>query len=254
MPVIRSRASLQRVLPLGEEKHKTRVSMRYVSIDDIRPYPQNPRNNERAIAALVNSIREFGFLVPVLLDDDGELIAGHTRFEAAKILGMDEVPAIDASHLSEEAIKAFRIIDNKTAELSEWNTEMLGAEISLLMGVGIDFTDFGFSQEEVDCLAEAVSDDCLSGEAVQAATDDENQPSMVRGRGPDTVRVVVGEFVFHIARDPYLAWSNALKIEGDYVSETIVRLLKGRLGIVPFEEGAARHGGAVRRRRARRAS
>ena len=100
---------------------------------EIRPYENNPRINDGALAAVTNSLREFGFRVPIIISADNEIVAGHTRYAAAKALNFDTVPCIVAEDLSPDKIRAFRIIDNKTAELSEWDNAALAREIDELL-------------------------------------------------------------------------------------------------------------------------
>lgn len=85
---------------------------------DLIEYENNPRNNDEAVNAVANSIKEFGFKVPIVITSDNTIIAGHTRLKASRLLGLDEVPCIIADDLTEEQIKAFRLADNKTAELA----------------------------------------------------------------------------------------------------------------------------------------
>lgn len=112
----------------------------------LRPYENNPRNNDKAVESVANSIKEFGFKVPIVATKEGEIINGHTRYKAAKSLGLETVPVIIADDLSEEQIKAFRIADNKVGEIAEWDTELLYAELESIEG--LDMTMFGF--ENVD--------------------------------------------------------------------------------------------------------
>lgn len=95
---------------------------------------------------MANSIREFGFKVPIVIDKDGIIVAGHTRFKASKKLGLTEVPCITADDLSEEQIKAFRLADNKTAEKAEWDFDLLDLELENILN--IDMMDFGFDLKE----------------------------------------------------------------------------------------------------------
>jgi ParB/RepB/Spo0J family partition protein len=119
----------------------------YLSIKDIKPYEKNPRQiSQEAIEKVANSIREFGFKVPAIVDKNNVLVCGHTRFLAAKKLGLKEIPCIMADDLTEEQIRAFRIADNKTAELSEWNQELLSEEIANIFD--IDMNDLGFDLKE----------------------------------------------------------------------------------------------------------
>lgn len=92
----------------------------YLKMGDIHPYEKNPRNNAPAVDAVAASIKEFGFKVPIIIDKDNVIVAGHTRYKAATKLGFEEVPCIKADDLPEEQIKAFRLADNKVSELAEW--------------------------------------------------------------------------------------------------------------------------------------
>lgn len=110
-------------------------------INDIYEYENNPRNNDNAVQAVANSIKEFGFKVPIIIDKDGVIVAGHTRKKAAETLGLKKVPCIIADDLTEEQIKAFRLADNKTAELASWDFSQLIDEIG---DISIDMQQFGF--------------------------------------------------------------------------------------------------------------
>ena len=112
-------------------------------IDESHPYEHNPRRNDDAVDAVAASIKEFGFKVPIVIDKDGTVVTGHTRLKAAKKLGFKTVPCILADDLSEEQVKAFRLADNKTAELADWDFEMLDDELAKLGD--IDMTQFGFA-------------------------------------------------------------------------------------------------------------
>lgn len=95
-------------------------------ISDIRPYENNPRKNDEAVKYVAESIKQFGFKVPIVIDKDGIIVAGHTRYKAAKKLNLKEVPCIVADDLTDEQVKAFRLADNKVAEKAEWDFELLG--------------------------------------------------------------------------------------------------------------------------------
>lgn len=116
-------------------------------IADITPYENNPRHNQDAIEPVAASIREFGFKVPIIIDSDGVIVAGHTRLEAAKLLDMEEVPCIVADDLTPDQIKAFRIVDNKVGELASWNYELLELEMA---DIDLDMGEFGFDFTEID--------------------------------------------------------------------------------------------------------
>ena len=100
-----------------------------VDIKSIKPYKNNPRNNDEAVEYVANSIKEFGFKVPIVVDKNNEIVTGHTRYKASQKLGLKEVPIIRADELNEEQIKAFRIADNKVGEFSLWNYESLEEEL-----------------------------------------------------------------------------------------------------------------------------
>lgn len=114
----------------------------YKKTEDLIPYVNNPRNNDNAVDKVASSIKNFGFKVPIVVDADNEIIAGHTRLKAAKKLGMDEVPCIVADDLNDGQIKAFRLADNRVAEFAEWDFNQLGAELAELDDW--DMSDFGF--------------------------------------------------------------------------------------------------------------
>lgn len=98
-------------------------------IDEISPYEGNPRKTDGAVAAVAESIKRFGFKVPIVVDSNMVIIAGHTRLEAAKKIGLEKVPVIVAEDLSEDQAKAFRLADNKTAEIAAWDFEKLEEEL-----------------------------------------------------------------------------------------------------------------------------
>lgn len=108
---------------------------------DIQPYERNPRKNDNAVDAVAASIKEYGFLVPIVISDEREIIAGHTRYKAAERLGLKKVPCVIADELTDEQVKAFRLADNKVGELAEWDMELLALELSDL---SVDMTPFGF--------------------------------------------------------------------------------------------------------------
>lgn len=120
----------------------------YKKLDEIKPYEKNPRNNEGAVQYVANSIREFGFKVPIVIDKYGEIVAGHTRYKAAKVLGIETVPCIIADDLSPERVKAFRLADNKTGELALWDDDLLKLELDGLVD-DFDMADFGFFDGDI---------------------------------------------------------------------------------------------------------
>lgn len=116
------------------------IEMKDISL--LRPYEKNPRRNDEAVKYVMESIKEFGFKVPIVIDKDNVIIAGHTRHKAAKKLKIKEVPCIVADDLTEEQVKAFRLADNKVSEKAEWDFNMLEEELGDI--VDIDMTMFDF--------------------------------------------------------------------------------------------------------------
>lgn len=126
-----------------EEKE---LKIKVVKLDEIKPYEKNPRRNDDAVDAVAESIRQFGFKQPIVVDKNMVIVAGHTRYKAAQKLGLDKVPCIMADDLTEEQIKAYRLADNKTAELAGWDFGLLDEELSEIFD--IDMSVFGFNETE----------------------------------------------------------------------------------------------------------
>ena len=126
-------------------------------VKDLIPYEKNPRFNDEAVKYVANSIKEFGFKVPIIVDKNNVIVAGHTRYKACKELGIKNVPVIIADDLNEEQIKAFRLADNKVSEKAEWNFELLQEELEDL---DIDMSGFGFDIDlDVEEEKEIIEDD-----------------------------------------------------------------------------------------------
>lgn len=119
------------------------------SLQQLQPYEKNPRKNDGAVQAVANSIREFGFKVPLVIDKNHVIIAGHTRYKAALQLGMETVPCVIADDLTEEQIKAFRIADNKVGEIAEWDYNMLESELAEMESIDMKLFNF-----DVDAISE----------------------------------------------------------------------------------------------------
>ena len=118
-------------------------------LDRIKPYPGNPRQNDKAVESVAESIRRFGFRQPIVVDTEGVIVCGHTRYKAAMKLGLEKVPVHVAKDLSPEQIKAYRIADNKVADLATWDLELLPIELSELQGMDFDLGLLGFSEDEL---------------------------------------------------------------------------------------------------------
>lgn len=115
-------------------------------VEDLKPYVNNPRFNDDAVQYVANSIKEFGFKVPIVIDKNNTIVTGHTRYKASMELGLKEVPCIIADDLTDEQIKAFRLADNKVSEKSSWNFDILDEELENI--INIDMQDLGFLKHE----------------------------------------------------------------------------------------------------------
>ena len=129
-------------------------------LSDVRPYEQNPRLNDDGVAAVAASLREFGFRQPIVVDKDGVIVCGHTRWKAAQQLGLEQVPVHVATDLSPEQLKAYRIADNQTANLSTWNFDLLPLELAQLQEADFDLNLLGFSADE---LTKIMGDEAAGG-------------------------------------------------------------------------------------------
>lgn len=132
------------------------MKVEWVSRTRLKPYPNNPRNNDDAVDAVAASLSEFGWQQPIVIDKDFVIIAGHTRLKAAEKLGMNKVPVVVAKDLTNEQVKAYRLADNKTAELAGWNFELLDVELADISG-DIDMEALGFFLPNAEDFGEEFS-------------------------------------------------------------------------------------------------
>lgn len=173
---------------------------------DITPYENNPRINDGAVDAVAASLREFGFRQPIVVDEAGVIICGHTRFKAATKMGLAEVPVHVATDLTPEQIRAYRIADNRTAELSEWNMELLPLELADLQDAGLDWSLLGFDNRELQKM--------LDQGAKAGLTDPDAIPEP-----PDEATTVRG--------DIWILGEHRLMCGDSSLSEDMARLLAG---------------------------
>ena len=124
--------------------------LEYRQLEEIVPYINNPRNNEDAVDRVAASIKEFGFNVPLVLDADNVIITGHTRYKAAKKLGLESVPCIYADGLTKAQIKAYRIADNKVSEFASWDDELLSIEFEELQELDYNLELTGFDLDDIE--------------------------------------------------------------------------------------------------------
>ena len=152
------------------------LRVKYVPIGDVRPYEDNPRRNDGAVQAVAASLREFGWKQPIVVDADGTIVVGHTRYKAALALGMTDVPVVVASDLTPEQCAAYRLADNRVGELAEWDSELLAQELDGLSG--FDMEQFGFDESDLQ-MPEAFEEP-VSLDEVREVEPDDSAPDRVR--------------------------------------------------------------------------
>ena len=133
------------------------MNVQEIKLKDIKPYENNPRKNDDAVPYVAESIKQFGFKVPIVIDRNGVIVAGHTRYKAAKQLKMKTVPCLVADDLTDEQVRAFRLADNKVAEQAEWDFDLLDDELAQILDIDMDA--FGFLNDIDEKTEEANEDD-----------------------------------------------------------------------------------------------
>lgn len=210
------------------EALQTKVAMTTAQLSAIKPYWNNPRKNDEAVEALKKSIKEFSFLVPIVVDAEGVIITGHTRYKASVELGLTEVPVIYAAHLSPEQAKAFRLADNRISENSKWDETKLAEELRALQDLGFDMEGTGFSKEELDCLCGTITADCL-GDMDFASVCGTVAPKSSTVR--DSVVISVGNYRFYVGVQDYKLWEAQMLSKFPKRLDLVNELI-GRLGFV----------------------
>jgi ParB/RepB/Spo0J family partition protein len=124
------------------------MKIEYKKIGDLKPYARNPRKNDDAVDYVANSIKEFGFIVPVVIDNKNVIVAGHTRYKAAKKLEIEDIPCIIASDLTEKQINAFRLADNRVSEIATWDDDLLKEEMKNVLDMDLDIYGFDIGTVE----------------------------------------------------------------------------------------------------------
>jgi len=199
--------------------------LKEVPLSEIKPYSNNPRINEAAVSDIAESIEAFGFVVPILLDEKNTIIAGHTRWEAAKTLDLESAPCLYAKGLSDDQVKAFRIADNRLAENSSWNMDLLAEEMQGLEKSGFQLGVLGFSREELDCILEPVSADCLDDLNHESVCGDVEKVDPNSGQRT-TVRISLGEFSWVIPLSQYNEWASNMRASYSSASDVVAHLQK----------------------------
>lgn len=179
------------------------------SLSEIKPYEKNPRKNDNAVEYVANSIKEFGFKVPIVIDKDGVIVAGHTRYKASKKLGLEKVPCIIADDLTPEQIKAYRLADNKVSEKSEWDFDLLEGELSEILNINMELFDFN---------------KLGSGEGENPYSKKINIPQYeITGEKPDILELVDDEKTNELIEE--IKKSNVTKKEKDFLIKSAQRHL-----------------------------
>jgi ParB-like chromosome segregation protein Spo0J len=143
------------------------MKIELLSIDSVKPYDNNPRINDAAVDVVAASLKEFGFRQPIVVDKDYVIIVGHTRYKAAQKLGLEKIPVHVAADMTEAQIKAYRIADNQTATLAEWNYDLLPLEIQELNNMDFNLELLGFDSDKLaELLAPAVKEGLTDEDAV----------------------------------------------------------------------------------------
>ena len=149
--------------------------------DQVKPYEANPRQNDQAVEAVANSIREFGFRQPIVVDADGVIIVGHTRWKAAKALGLEKVPVHVARDLTPEQVRAYRLADNATADLADWDYELLSIELAAIIPEfqNIDWSSLGFSADVLRQASISETTPCEGAAAPSSESTTAPQPNVI---------------------------------------------------------------------------
>ncbi len=132
------------------------MDIKYFKLSELTPYERNPRKNDDAVQYVAESIKQFGWKVPIVIDKNNVIVAGHTRYKAAKQLGIEEVPCIVADDLTDEQIRAYRLADNKVGEKAEWDFDLLDLELA---DIELDMSMFGFDLSDLEEEKEIVEDE-----------------------------------------------------------------------------------------------
>ncbi|ECJ1661468.1 TPA: ParB N-terminal domain-containing protein [Escherichia coli] len=186
------------------------LKIEYLPVGKLLRYAKNSRtHSDEQVEQLVNSIREFGFTNPVLIDEKNELIAGHGRLAAAEILEMDKVPAIRLSNLSEKQKKAYRIADNKLALNAGWDMQLLAEEVKELMDDDFDIDLLGFNDAELD--------EMLSDEQPQEEDDNSSPVVQIKYLAIDQERIPATDMEIALLLDVYRQYHDAHETHEGFV-------------------------------------
>ena len=209
-----------------------------LKVSDLIPYINNPRNNENAVDKVASSIAEFGFKNPIVIDKNNVIINGHTRLLASKKLGLKEVPVIVADDLSEAQVKAFRIADNKVAEYSKWDYDLLNVELEQLEDLDFSMGDFGFIKfDDLEEITYNQSPTSLVMPSFYDEEDEEDEDQVEFNEGSKEVNTTVktqGIIQYNIVfndTEEQTIWFDFLRYirieyEGSTISERLIKHIK----------------------------
>ena len=198
----------------------SRLQIEYISILQIAPYVKNARtHSEEQISQIVESIREFGFTNPILVDQHNELIAGHGRLEAAKIVGLETVPAVRLSDLTDQQVKALRIVDNQLALNAGWDLDLLAAEIVELEADDFNLDLLGFDD---DFLAGLLPDE-------MDIDPDRDQPDPEINDAQEKVSIILGPYEISVQRAEWDKWETSIRAKVGFDKSDVISEIKKRL-------------------------
>lgn len=149
------------------------IKIQELNTDDIKPYKNNPRKNDEAAKSVSESIKNFGFKNPIIVDEKNVVICGHTRLKAAKLLGLKKVPCVVATDLTPEQVKAYRLVDNRTGEIADWDFDKLTQELKNITTINME--DLGFSRFEINMSEDSEPMEFDSGLINEFSQDVDNQ-------------------------------------------------------------------------------
>lgn len=206
-----------------------------VNLGEIKQYENNPRKNSKAIDKVAKSIKDFGFKVPLVLDQNNVIVCGHTRYLAAQKIGLKTLPCVIANDLTASQIKAFRLADNKVSEFSEWDFSKLEKE---LQSMDLSLADFGFDDVSSNCPC------CPTGATLKPKfdeqverveqlnmTNEKNSTELIQPAKLESAktRVRVGSYHFDITGEEYTALINSIKVNYGFTNQEVLTGLKNRL-------------------------
>lgn len=218
-------------------ENQTELKIEYVKVADLIPYDKNPRNNTPAVDACAESIKAFGFGQPIVIDENNVIVCGHTRLAASKKIGLEVIPCIRRTDLTPEQIRAYRVVDNKISELSEWNEDLLKTEILDLPefnfgSFGFDMDDFTTDMGDADTTEDEFDVDAVPevinvkrgevwklGEHRLMCGDSTKQEDVVRLMGDEKADLVVTDPPYNVAYEG----KDGMKIENDNMTDADFR-------------------------------